>query len=236
MSRYTNFKRKQFLQSILFYIILIILFFVFFFTIGLRILLNASAYIADLTAKKTDTASQNSEADFFGTIEIDNIPTATNSAQINISGSVSNFDWLEFYIDGMKVKEKKVTSLNSFDEQIGDLSLGTNEVYIKAKATDLKKEKISTKYSVLYKSSKPKLEINEPQDNSKTSKTEISLIGSTDKETFVKINDAPVVVDVEGRFQTNVKLKDGENKITVLVADIAGNTDSKTISVIYEKE
>lgn len=235
MSRYTNYKRKQFLQSILFYVILTILFFVFFFTFGLRILLNASAFIANFSANKSSPTTQE-EVGFFGTFEIDRIPTATNSAQINISGSVNNFDWLEFFVNGEKVKEKKVTSLNSFDEQIGDLNLGNNEIYIKAKATDVKKIKNSTKYSVLYKSNKPKLEISEPQDNSKTSKTEISLIGMTDKETFVKVNDYPAVVDVEGKFQTSVKLKEGENKITILVADIAGNTDTKTLSVIYEKE
>ena len=89
---------------------------------------------------------------------------------------------------------------------------------------------------MLYKSEKPKLEIKEPQDGLKTNKQEVNLVGETDKETYIKVNDLPVVVDAQGVFQTTLKLKEGENKIIITAQDIADNLEEKVLTVIYEKE
>ena len=53
---------------------------------------------------------------------------------------------------------------------------------------------------------------------------------------FIKINDFPIVVDANGNWETNIKLKDGDNLITIIASDLAGNTESKIITVNYQKE
>ena len=90
--------------------------------------------------------------------------------------------------------------------------------------------------SVFFNNEKPKLEISEPADNLKTSKQDLSIKGATDKEIFIKINDFPIVVDANGNWETNIKLKDGDNLITIIASDLAGNTESKIITVNYQKE
>ena len=80
------------------------------------------------------------------------------------------------------------------------------------------------------------MEITEPSDNFSTSNQEIKIKGSTDKETYVHINDLPVVVDANGNFETSIRLKDGDNQITATAQDIAGNTETKTLKVTYQKD
>jgi len=69
-----------------------------------------------------------------------------------------------------------------------------------------------------------------------TNNQEIKVKGNTDKETYIHINDIPVVVDANGAFETSVRLKDGDNQINATAVDIAGNIETKTLKVIYQKD
>ncbi len=204
------------------------------FTIGFRLLINASLLIGNITSKKT-VQQINKKDVFFGSLSVDSIPSATNSARIIVSGTVTNYDSIEFYINGEKVEAQEFPSSESFSEEIGTLKTGDNEVYLKAITKQNKQEKNSEKYTVTYKSDKPKLEIKEPVDNAKTKSTEIKVSGSTNKEVYIKVNELPIVVTADGSFQTNVQLAEGENKITVVAEDNAGNTETKTLTVTREK-
>lgn len=206
----------------------------FIFTFGIKMLLNTSSFISGLFPQPSIKPLAKIEGSF-SSIDISSIPQATNSATITVSGSTLNFDTLYFYLNGRKVKEIESTS-DIFSEEIGDLEKGENDVYIKAKSTDSKTEKNTITYKVYYKSEKPKLEITEPSDNSTTNNQEIKIKGSTDKETYIHINDLPVVVDANGNFETSVRLKDGENQIVANAQDIAGNIETKTLKVTYQKD
>lgn len=235
MSRLQRHQQKQFTTKIVSLAIILFLVIYFIFSVGFRIILNISSFIANLTARKQTNQAAKSE-DVYGSIDIDSIPTATNSSRIIVGGSVINLSTVEFYLNSEKVKEIKMNSSDSFSEEIGDLKKNQNTVYVKGKLKDSKQTKNSKEFSVLYKPDKPKLEIKEPSDKSKTSKQEIKIKGETDEETFIKINDLPVVVDANGNFEYTAKLKDGDNSFTVTAEDIAGNIETKTIAVTYQKE
>lgn len=206
------------------------------FTFGFKILINTTLFITNLTTpKKVATTDNNDSQTKYGLLDIDTIPNATNSARIIVSGTISNYDVLYFYINGSQVKEKKVDS-EDFSQEIGDLKKGENTVYVKARANDSKEEKKSQEFTVTYRGDKPKLEVSEPQDNTKTSNTEIKVAGKTDKDILIKVNDLPVVVDAQGNYQTSVRLKEGDNTITVVAIDDAGNSDTKTLKVVYQKD
>lgn len=215
-------------------IFIVIVFFIA--TWGIKILFNASLFVANMNNDKKVDTTLNKNEDFIGNIEINSIPTATNSARFIVEGSVMNFDKLDFYINEEKVKSSSLTDSDNFSVEIGDLKKGDNNVYIIAKTKDAKKSKKSAEFKIFFKNEKPKLDIKEPADQSKTSRQEINVTGTTEKETFVKVNDMPVVVDAQGNFQTSVRLKDGENKIVLEATDIAGNVENKTITVTYQKD
>ena len=234
--RRLDFQGKRDIKSTVFIFLGILVVLIYFiFTVGFKIILNGSVYIANLFSKDSTTPLTKSE-DIYGLINIDNIPVATNSARIVVSGSVLNFSNLKFYINGEKVEETDLISSDSFTQEIGDLEKGSNEVFIKASTNDGKNSKKTTIYKVTFIDEKPLLEISDPQDKSTTSKSEIQINGKTNKEIFVKVNDLPIVVDANGNFHTSVRLKEGENSIVVIAADIAGNTEEKTLAVTYQKE
>lgn len=233
MGRLEKHQKKQLTVTIIISAIIFFITLYFVLTFGIKALLSVSVFVASLSSKKPEpTLTKNT--DLYGSITIDSIPTATNSSKIIISGSVLNLNRVEFYLNGEKIKEIVLTSSDSFFEEIEELKEGNNEVYVKGKTDDGKIVKQSKKFTVLYKSQKPKLEIQEPAEGAKTSQSEIKIKGVTDKETFIKVNDSPVVVDAVGNFETTVRLKEGENKITVIAEDQAGNQEEKSLTVFYQ--
>ncbi|OGK31724.1 hypothetical protein A3F57_00010 [Candidatus Roizmanbacteria bacterium RIFCSPHIGHO2_12_FULL_36_11] len=235
MSRLAEQQKKQFTTKIIIVILVLVAVVILIFTVGLKILLNTSVFVAKLS-EKSQSPLLNKNQNFIGDVDIVNIPTATNSSRIMVEGGVVNFNQIEFYLNGDLVKETSLLTSDNFSEEIGDLAIGENEVYIIGKSKEENEEKKSKVYTVFYKSEKPRLEVSEPQDGLKTVKQELDIKGTTDKETYIKVNDLPVVVDAQGTFQTTVKLNEGENKIFIKAQDVAGNSEEKTLTVIYEKE
>ena len=236
MSRLEQHHKKQIRINIILTLFILIGVIVFILTTGIKLLLSGSAYIDRLTEKKSNSTSLNKNENFYGGVDIDSIPVATNSARFQIGGSVMNFSELDFYINGEKVKETTLTSSDTFSEEIGDLNPGSNDVYIVAKSENQEQEKKSKIFTVEFKNEKPKLDVSEPEDNSKTNQQEVRISGATDKETYVRINDLPVVVDAQGNFQTSVRLKEGENKITITAEDQAGNLETRILTLIFQKD
>lgn len=234
MGRFERVQEKRMKNKIVLYVMILFVVLYFIFTFGIKLLLNTSSFISGIFPQPSTKPLSKTE-DSFSSIDISSIPQATNSAKIMVSGSILNFDTIEFYINAKKVKEIDSSS-DTFSEEIGDLEKGDNNIYIKANSKDSKTEKNTITYKVFYKNDKPKLEITEPSDNSTTNSQEIKVKGNTDKETYVKINDLPVVVDANGSFETLVRLKDGDNQIVAMAADIAGNVETKTIKVTYQKD
>jgi len=234
MGRLERVQERKLRNKIFLYVIVLFVVLYFIFTTGFKILLNTSSFISGLFPQPS-TNPMNKIEDSFSSVDIYSIPQATNSARIIITGSTLNFDILSFYLNTKKIKEIETTA-DTFNEEIGDLEKGDNNIYIVAKSKDSKTEKNTITYKVFYKSEKPILEISEPSDSSTTSNQEIKIKGKTDKETYIHINDLPVVVDANGAFETSVRLKDGDNQITIVAQDIAGNTETKSLKVTYQKE
>jgi len=219
---------------IILYIVILVLVLYFIFTFGIKLLLNFSSFISGLFPQPSTKPLSKTE-NTFSSIDVNSIPQATNSARFIISGSILNFDILDFYINAKKVKEIESSS-DTYSEEIGDLEKGDNNIYVLAKSRNTKIEKNTITYKVFYKNEKPKLDISEPSDNSITNNQEIKVKGSTDKETYVRVNDLPVVVDASGGFEMTVRLKDGDNQIVITAADIAGNMETKSLKVTYQKD
>jgi len=234
MGRLERVQEKKMKNTIALYVVILFIVLYFIFTFGIKLLLNTSSFNSGLFPQPSIKPIAKTE-DSFNSIDISSIPQATNSAKIIVSGSILNFDILDFYLNAKKVKEIELSS-DTFSEEIGDLEKGDNDVYIKAKSKDNKTEKNTISYKVFYKNDRPKLEISDPSDNSTTNNQEIKVKGNTDKETYIHINDLPVVVDANGSFETSVRLKDGDNQIVATAQDIAGNIETKTIKVTYQKD
>lgn len=233
MTRYETHQQKQFKKRALYYTIFAVIILFLFFSVGIPFLANSSFFLTNFFKKSSDSQSQ---LGTFGNINITDIPTATNSATILIEGTVENVSSLQFYLNGEKVETLNTQNKSDFSQEIGSLKAGSNNVYLLALLENSKERKQTDTYTVIYKTNEPKLDISEPGDGSKTSKDEIKVAGKTDLGNSIRINDLPVVVDTNGNFQASVRLKEGENKIVIVAQDDAGNIETKTLTVTYEKD
>ncbi len=209
----------------------------FILTIGLRLILNFSIFIANFFPQQKVSKETFKNTPIYGNFTIDEIPTATNSSRFIVAGSLINYDKLEFYLNNNKVKEKEFLNFDNFTEVIDGLKEGENNFYIKASIkANPQLTKKSQVYKIILKTEKPKIEITEPADKSTVAIQEIFVKGKTDKEVFIKIDDLPITVDVNGNFVTSIRLKEGENIIQIQAADIAGNITTQTLTINYQKD
>ncbi|OGK19492.1 hypothetical protein A3G67_04230 [Candidatus Roizmanbacteria bacterium RIFCSPLOWO2_12_FULL_40_12] len=232
-TRLEQHEKKQIRSRLITMAIVLGLFLIFMITIGLPLLINGSVFIGKLFGGGNSESEKNVEA--LGDFNVNEIPSATNSADINISGNVENLGTLEIFLNGSKVDSLNVEKEQEFASTITGLNIGENQIYFIGKVESSSATKKSQAYVVTFRNQKPKLEVNEPQDNTITPRDEIKVAGKTDLGVSVFINDSPAIVDSSGGFQTQVKLKEGENKIKIVVQDSAGNSDSKELTVKYEK-
>jgi bacillopeptidase F len=193
------------------------------FTLFLNQLANSGG--KQQTEQKKDTLNN---------ISMDPIPSATNSSTLAFSGTALNFGMLEIYLNDEKQDEISIS--NSFTGEVKGLEKGINTVHFIAKSTSTKDTKKTPLFDVIYKDEKPKLELSEPNDGSKVNKEDVRISGQTDKETTIRINSQPLIVDVEGKFTTLFRLKEGENKIQITAEDIVGNLEKKDLTITYSKD
>ncbi len=233
MRRLERHQKKIFIRNLILTTAALIFLMIFIFIIGIKVLLSSVIFISQLIKKDQNKIESVKTENFFGNLDITDIPTATNSSRIYISGRSLNYDIITIFLNEKKIKEIKAN--DNFEEIINGLEEGTNQIYLLAKSEKTKNTEKTPVYNVLLKTSKPTLEIIEPNDNSRINNEEIKISGKTDKDSSVEVNNLPIVVNALGNFETFVKLQPGENKIIVSASDIAGNLQSKTITVIYEK-
>lgn len=233
MSRLEQHKSKQaFQRFILFFVIFAALIFLFF-NIGIKFLISASLFINQI-ANNRSKQQMKVESQKLNSVTIDPIASATNSSTLAFSGSALNFDLLEVYINSEKVDELPITDV--FSGEVKGLEKGENSIFFIAKSSKSNETKKTQQYNVILKQDKPKIEVTDPQDKSKTSKDDITINGKTDSETTIRINGIPIIVDANGGFSGSVRLKEGENTIEITAEDIAGNSEKKTITVTYAKD
>ena len=229
MSRLLKHKQKKALINL----VLIVIGIFIIFTIGFQFIIKGSVFIANFFSDKSETDQVNNQ--ILGEININEIPSATNSSKIKVSGSTYNMDSVLIFLNKQEVDKIDINSKNDFSAIIDNLNVGENELYFIGLQKKSEQRKKTDIFTIISKTTKPKIEISSPKDRSITPKTEINIIGKTDIDVVIKINDQPVVVSSDGSFNHLVRLTDGENKFIINAEDEAGNTDSLTLTIVYEK-
>lgn len=236
MSRLDKYLQKERKKRLYILIVFIIISFYIILNYGISFLVNSILMVRNFQTNRNNQIKNKNDNNLYF-LKIDDLPIATNSSQVLIKGSAFNLSKLIFYLNQEKVLEKKLNNDEYFSQIIDNLKDdNNNEIYIKGLNKENKVVKETKKYLVFYKKTKPTLEIIEPEDNKKVNQSMVIIKGTTDKETIIKINDFPVVVDALGQFEHEINLTEGENKIKIHAEDIAGNQEEKILTVNYEKE
>lgn len=236
MSRLTRINSRHSRQRTVTLVVVAVVVGWFLLTSGFSLLINSSVFVGNLFG------GGRSEYDFgtapkFYNIEFDELPSATNSAGLQVSGIAENLDTITLYLNGERHKKIEVDSDGKFSTILSDYDQGNNSLYAIGRNNKTDATKKTVTISFLYKTEKPSIEIAEPSDGLKTPRDEIKVSGKTNtsENITVRVQGALTTVDASGNFQSFVRLKEGENKIKITVADGAGNAEEKEITVFYEK-
>ncbi len=220
-------KKNQLLTVIVFAVLLVI----FFATVGFKLLINTSLFIANMTSGSRGN-SQANQQDFVLAPELLSLPDATNSATLAIHGTASDGSELAIIVNGENQKELTVDG-DTFDTNIL-LQKGLNEILVEMRIKKQNIFKKSDMYSVLYQNEKPNLVIDSPTSGSRTNQTEITVSGTTDADVSVRVNGSPTITNAEGKFSASVRIREGENKITITATNRAGTVKTQELTVIFE--
>lgn len=224
-------QKKSLQQLVLALLGIVALIFLFIF-VGFPFLIRFSSFIAGF--KNEDSTIQN-ESVIVLEPSIDNLPTATNSAQIIVTGSANSGDNVILYLNNEKLTEEIVGQDGLFSFSNVSLRNGTNEIYAISKIGN-KESKPSETVSIIYNNEPPKLDIESPKNGDvfKRENRDIEIKGTTNEGLTVTLNDRFVFVEPNGSFTYKYSLSDGENKLEIKAIDNAGNAQTATITVSYE--
>src|SRR5438105_4938957 len=146
MGRFERRQSKLIRRRLIIFGLIFIAVLIFISNIGLSLLADTSLYVTNvLSGKKQHTTN-----DFLGTLQLDEVSPATNSAQIMITGLAHGYDSIDFYLNDDKVGSTHVGGDENFNETIDNLVPGQNEIYVVAKSESRKKQKKSSIISVNY--------------------------------------------------------------------------------------
>ncbi len=162
---------------------------------------------------------------------------ATNTATISVTGKGSANLTLIVYLNNAEFKKQAVPADGKFTVSSVPLSDGTNS--ISAKLTDDRgnTSDLSNVVSVIYASKPPKLDVTAPSDNATVTgdPNSVTVSGTTDDGVTITINDRFVVIRSDSSFSYNFPLNDGDNTLTIVATDKAGNQTKITRKVTYRR-
>lgn len=200
---------------------------------GIPLIVNFTLLISG-SKNDSSTVSSKNDSSFVMPPVLNPLPTATNSAKISVSGIALPKQIIILYLNDKMQDKTKVKNDNRFSFE--DLILSEGENVIKAKAADNDNESsFSESIIIVYKNTPPNLSINSPSDGQSFSKDEnsITVSGKTDPGVKITINDLWAIVDANGDYSKELLLKEGENNITIIAIDEAGNKAELKIKINY---
>lgn len=208
---------------------IVVLFLVFKFAIPFLSFLAGGSSTAG-----TDTNGSNQS--YVAPPAINPMNSATNSAQVIISGLAQAHQQIEIYINDQKTDVQGTKDDGSFSFNTVSLNQGDNTIKVRAVQNN-KTSDYSDPLTISYKNQPVNLTVDNPHDGDSFSKDQNNVIvsGKTDPDTKVTVNDFWAIVDDKGNYNYNLHLQNGDNQIKVIATDTAGNKTEKDLKVTFSQ-
>jgi hypothetical protein len=207
---------------------------VFLAIFGLKILVGFSVLV-DRMRGTTPTTQATEELLLPPTL--DPLPTATKSGMLTLTGFAQNDSEVIIYLNDSKLETITPEEDGTFSFPLRTLKEGNNT--ISARTTDAKENTsdLSNVLTVLIKKTPPILELNSPQDHASIlgDSNKVQVSGKTEENTTVTVNGRMVVMRADYTFSHDHPLNEGDNKLTIVATDLAGNTTTLERTVNYRK-
>lgn len=231
-SRLNKYSDKKTRKTIFFNILGIIIILYLLFKFGVGLLINFSLF---LSGSKDQGSTSQKTLSYIAPPSLNSIPSATNSAQIVISGNSVKDSNIELFINNNKTDETQTNEKGEFSFN-NILKNGSNQIKVRVIIKD-KKSDFSNTLSISYINSAPNIEIIYPQDGAQFKKDQntVNVTGKTDQGVNVTVNGFWAVISDINNFSYNLPLQNGDNEIKIVAIDQAGNKAEKIIKVNYSQ-
>ena len=162
----------------------------------------------------------------------------TKSGTIKLTGSAEPAAEITLYINDAE-STKTISEAGGGTFSFSNVTLttqGKNVITATAKDRSGNVSQNSAELIVTFDKKPPKLEITAPEDGQAFSgedNKQIRVKGETEVGAIVKINEIQAPVLADGTFKLTITAKDGDNEITVVATDKAGNEKKVELTVIY---
>jgi len=212
--------------------ILLILFLLIKF--GTSLLVGFSVFLAD-SSKQLSPNTNSSSTTFIAAPILNPLPSATNSAQITISGKTDKNIKIDLYINNNQTDNAQADDNGNFFFT-ENLSAGNSQIKVKAEVNN-KFSDFSNSFTVSFKNNAPSLTVDFPSDGQSFSKDQnnVEVKGKTDASVNVTVNGFWAIIDENNNFSYTLPLQNGDNQIKVTATDQAGNNTEKDLKVTYSQ-
>jgi hypothetical protein len=151
----------------------------------------------------------------------------TAQSTIKVAGQTEIGTYLT--INGVEVM---LTPAGTFEFTVDLPKEGNNDVSIEAR--DQFNNTRTILLHILRDTVPPTVEIMSLEDGFSTNSPALTIVGETEPGALVKVNEHEVPVNDIGMFEYKVLLAEGENVITIVIFDEAGNTVAETRTVMLD--
>lgn len=169
---------------------------------------------------------------------LSNVPEATQSSSLNVTGQSEPGVKIELYVDGSKIGEAISDSNGYFLFDNIPVGVFRQELYAKAVDEAGNVSNPSNTYATQQDTTPPEVEITNP-DSKETSYSATEhayrIAGKSEPGVTVTINEQLAVVNPNGEFFANLRLEEGGNTIKILVKDKAQNEVLNEIYINFSK-
>jgi hypothetical protein len=231
-SRLASVEERKNKKSAVLFILLTIGAVIFLFFIGLPILGNFAAFVSEI-GKSTKPISSTDKTPP-APPRFANYPDFTNQNTIDLGGNTEPGVTVKLTFNG----NEKDALADKDGKYSFNLNLDNGENNFSAIAVD-PSGNISQKSQegkIIFDNKPPELKIDSPGDGAEflgTKQRQVTILGTSEPNTQITINDRIVSVDDNGAFQYTTSLNDGENKFTVKSTDQAGNTTEIVLTLMF---
>lgn len=180
--------------------------------------------LAVLLTKPDSFPPENPDSQILSAPTLDALPEATPSAKIHVTGFTLANTTVEILVNG-QVETQTLSQDGRFDLPV-ELADGANIISAQAKNSSGGQSPFSASWEVIRDAKPPTLSITSPADKSSTqgnSQKIIEITGQTETDATILINGRLTIISADGKFSFRFQQNDGDNPLTVVARDRAGN-------------
>jgi hypothetical protein len=168
---------------------------------------------------------------------LDELPEATNSAEITVSGRADAGQTLIVYLNDNEVRKLTVPEDGNFKIQNIQVKEGDNIITAESLDAQNNRSEKSNIIRVYIKRKNPVLDLGNPGSDTTIygDNNIINISGKTEDGNTVTVNGRIAVVKPDGTFIYSYPLSEGDNRLEIIATDPAGNSTPIVRMIRYQK-